>query len=143
MAKNMTEPTTEEIKDSPRLSALERDMSDMKSLMSKMVDALTRMALLEERQQTVQATTSKTAETVQNIKDQLAASELAFAKTAITPGRIESIERTVREDHIEHERNKARFQTLVWTVRTGAACFAALAAYVIWISTHLPAAIVH
>jgi hypothetical protein len=119
--------------DDNRLVTLERDMSDMKALMQKMVDAITRMALLEERQASVKETTDKILDQINDIREHQAAVELAAARGQVSPSRIEALEGAIRETHVEHERNKARFQTLVWTVRAAWIGGVAVVGVVAWL----------
>ena len=124
--------------DEARLVTLEKDVGDMKSLMSKMVDALTRMALIEERQQAMAQTNHRILEQIQDIRDHQAAVDLASARNSVSPDRVAAIELSIREDHLEHERNKARLEAVSWTIKTIWVAGAAVASAVVWVVTKVP-----
>lgn len=99
------------------IHALAQDVSEMKSLMSKMVDAISRIGLLDERQQTVTAALQKLDERTVRIEDRQREAEIARALSQAGTDRLNLIDAGFRELHIERERDKARFQTVIWMIR--------------------------
>lgn len=96
---------------------LSQDMSEMKSLMSKMVEAINRIALLDERQQAVAHALQKLDERMGRMEEKQQQAEVARALTQASADRLNLIDAGFRELHIERERDKARFATVVWMVR--------------------------
>lgn len=103
--------------DPAEFASMKQDISDVKSIMHKMADTLTRMALLEERQHGTSSVTEKILGRLEKIELALHRSEVAQASSGISNNRVEALEAGFRELHIERERDKARFQTVVWMVR--------------------------
>lgn len=99
------------------LAAMQRDISDMKSLMGRMVDALAKITVIEERQHAMAQATNKVLDRMDAIATRQHEQDLAHATTASTIGKVEAIERAFRELYVDSERHKARFDTIVWTVR--------------------------
>lgn len=96
---------------------LVNDVSDMKSLMSKIVDAINRIALLDERQQNTSAILEKLDTRMSAIESSLRAAEIHRASQEGNSSRIVVLETALREVHVERERDKARFDTAVWMIR--------------------------
>lgn len=113
----MNESMSQAIVNSREFSALKQDITDMKSLMSRMVEAMSRITVIEERQHTMAQSTSKAIERMETITERQHAYELANAESASTVGRVSRLELAFQELNVENERNKARFHTVVWTVR--------------------------
>ncbi len=113
----MSEPSSQAIVNAREFSALKQDITDMKSLMSRMVEAMSRITVIEERQHTMAQSTSKAIERMEAITERQHAYELVNAESASTVGRVGRLESVFQDLNIESERNKARFQTVVWTVR--------------------------
>jgi hypothetical protein len=99
------------------IHALAQDVSEMKSLMSKMVDAISRIGLLDERQQTVTAALQKLDDRTSRIEVRQQDAEIARAVNQQSADRLNLIDTGFRELHIERERDKARFQTVIWMIR--------------------------
>ena len=57
------------------------------------------------------------AERMEVAEEKRHAQELITAKTADLPGRVSAIEVKIHDQHIEQEKNKARFETFSWIVR--------------------------
>lgn len=96
---------------------LVNDVSDMKSLMSKIVDAINRIALLDERQQNTSAILEKLDTRMSAIEASLRSAEIRHATQEGNSSRIATLETALREVHVERERDKARFDTAVWMIR--------------------------
>lgn len=97
---------------SPPVSAddfrrLAGEVSDMKELMGQMTQALTRLALLEERQQSVTVVTGKILEQVEDIRKSQHGIELRLANYPDIQGRVQRLEEVVRDMHLEQQRDKA------------------------------------
>jgi hypothetical protein len=112
----MTAPKTP-IPDSSKLEAAVADIAEMKSLMGRMVEAIQRIALLEERQGASAQTQNKILETVEDLRQRQHEAELVSATNYDLSARVKTLESAVRDHHIEREKDKARFDTLAWTIR--------------------------
>lgn len=97
--------------------SLVRDVGEMKGLMSQMVEALTRITLLDERQQVVGAFMQKLDERMARMEHRQQEAEIANALSQQGASRLTNVEAGFREMHLDRERDKARFQTVVWMVR--------------------------
>lgn len=104
---------------------LRAEVADMKTLMGRMTDALTRLALLEERQQAVSGVTSKILEQVESIRASQHEAEIRFASYGDVVKRVERVEQAFRDLHIERERDKASLRTVAWLARGAWALIAA------------------
>lgn len=89
----------------------------MKSLMSKMVEAINHISLLNERQQVFATTIQRIDERLGRMEAKQHEADIATALQGNMTSRVESLERAVREQHVAHERDKARQQTLVWALQ--------------------------
>lgn len=96
---------------------LVHEVREMKGLMSQMVEALTRITLLDERQQVVGAFMQKLDERMARAELRQHEAEIANALVKGGASRLTSIEAGFREMHLDRERDKARFQAVVWMVR--------------------------
>jgi hypothetical protein len=103
--------------DTSKLEAAVADIAEMKSLMGRMVEAIQRIALLEERQGASAQTQNKILETVEDLRQRQHAAELASATNSDIASRVKALEGAVRDQHVEREKDKARFDTLAWTIR--------------------------
>lgn len=98
------------------LEDLKRDMTDMKSLMSRMVEAMSRITVIEERQHDLSQVTSKAMDRMEMVAEKQHAYEIISASNSSMAGRVTVMETAFRELHLEGERNKARFGTIIWLV---------------------------
>lgn len=99
------------------IHALSQDVSEMKSLMSKMVEAINKIGLLDERQQTVAQALQKLDERMARMEAKQQEADIARALNQASTDRLNLIDQGFRELHIERERDKARFQTVIWMIR--------------------------
>lgn len=97
--------------------SLSRDIGEMKGLMSQMVEAINRISLLDERQQVVSQGLSKLDERVARLEHKQQEADIARALNQASTDRLNLIDMGFRELHIERERDKARFQTVIWMIR--------------------------
>lgn len=97
-------------------SAVRQDLTDMKALMGRMVEAMSRIALIEERQNTQAAKADQHYERLESVMNKLHEHEVLAATNTGVGGRLKDVEVAVRELHVESERNKARFQAIVWLI---------------------------
>lgn len=97
--------------------SLKQDITDMKSLMSRLVETMGRITIIEERQHTLTQNTGIVLERMEGITNRQHAHEVLAATNASTVARVERVEVAFRELHIENEINKARFNTFVWMVK--------------------------
>jgi Asp-tRNA(Asn)/Glu-tRNA(Gln) amidotransferase C subunit len=100
-----------------QLTQLSTEVSEIKVVLNKVVEAISRLALFEERQDNVAKTTNKILERVERIEERQHRSDIESATNANQGERLKVLENVVKEMHIENERNKAQFQTVVWMVR--------------------------
>lgn len=99
------------------LETLTRDMSEMKELMSRLVDAVNRISILDERQNVTTTMLAKLDEKTMRMEIRQQESEIHRAVSQASQERMTAMDAVVREMHVERERDKARFQTVVWMVR--------------------------
>ena len=97
--------------------SLNRDIGEMKSLMSQMVEAISRISLLDERQQVVAQALQKLDERMARMEGKQQDADIARALSQASSDRLNLIDMGFRELHIERERDKARFQTVIWMIR--------------------------
>lgn len=102
---------------SDEFAVMKRDIGDIKSLMGKLVDVVSRFALLEERQQSTAEVTNKILERVERIENHQHQMDVRNARTSDHSERIKNLEVAFREVHIDSERHKTRMQTSVWMMR--------------------------
>jgi hypothetical protein len=102
---------------STEFNALAREVGDMKGLMSQMVDALTRITVIDERQQVVGVFMQKLDDRMARMEQRQHEAEVLNATAQGGAQRLTAIEAGFRELHIDRERDKARFQAVVWMVR--------------------------
>lgn len=99
------------------LQSLNRDIGEMKKLMSQMVEAISRISLLDERQQVVAQALQKLDERMARMESKQQDADIARALSQASSDRLNLIDMGFRELHIERERDKARFQTVIWMIR--------------------------
>lgn len=97
--------------------SLAREVGEMKGLMSQMVDALQRITVIDERQQVVGVFMQKLDDRMARMEQRQHEAEVQNASSQAGAGRLSAIESGFRELHLERERDKARFQAVVWMVR--------------------------
>lgn len=97
--------------------ALVQDVGEVKSILAKVADAINRITLLDERQQTVTAFMQKLDERMGRMEARQHEADINHAISSMSASRMEVLEKGYREMHIDRERDKARFQAVVWMVR--------------------------
>lgn len=97
--------------------SLNRDIDEMKKLMSQIVEAISRISLLDERQQVVAQALQKLDERMARMEGKQQDADIARALSQASSDRLNLIDMGFRELHIERERDKARFQTVIWMIR--------------------------
>lgn len=118
--------------DQDQLVNMQRDIQDVKSLMGRMVEAMGKIALIEERQQSMAQANTRIADRLDDIMRRQHEQDLVQAQQGDMPNRVKNIETGFRELHLDNERNKARFQTMIW-VAAGAWTFIA-GGGLLWVS---------
>lgn len=103
--------------ESTQIADVKDQLSDIRAALARMADALARLALLEERHSTTQAALAQISFRLEQMEERRHAQELVAARTEDHPARVVSIEMAIRDQHVEQEKNKARFETLSWIVR--------------------------
>jgi hypothetical protein len=101
-----------------RLARLESGMEDMKALMQRMVDAMTHLAVIDERQQAMLDNNKEVIGRLERIEVRQHQAELNAASNGDVSGRVKTLEEATRDLHIEREKDMARLQTVVWMIRT-------------------------
>lgn len=97
--------------------SLVQDVGEVKTILARVAEAINRISLLDERQQTVTAFMQKLDERMGRMESRQHEADIAHAVSRMSTSRIEAVETGFRELHIERERDKARFQAVVWMVR--------------------------
>jgi hypothetical protein len=97
---------------------LRSEFSEVKIVLNKVVEALNRLAVFEERQQNVAVLTNKILERVERIEERQHRADIDSAVNASTGNRLQAVEDCVKEMHLDTERHKASFATLKWLVAT-------------------------
>ena len=98
-------------------NSLKRDMTDMKSLMSRMVETMGRISIIEERQHNHALISEKILSRVDEVTSRQHQADIFNATNMSASSRTEVLELAVREMHVENERQKTRISTIVWMVR--------------------------
>ena len=119
MGQNSQEPVTHQ-----DLEGLQNEVSEMKGVLSKVVEALNQLALLNERQQQMQTTTDKILSRIERIENRQHKSDVENAGNTKASQRLQELEKAVLEMHIEGERHKAQVKTAMWMVRSAWAVLA-------------------
>lgn len=86
---------------------LQGEVSDIKELMGQLTTAVTRLTVLEERQQNMSGLTAKILDQVEQIRNAQHQTELRFATQGDLQSRIAALELKAREDHLEYQKDKA------------------------------------
>lgn len=107
----------EQIVTHQEFQVLVRDMNDIKGLMGKMVEALSRISVLDERTVTVNGFMQKLDERMGRMEARQHDADIARAVAQTSASRVDVLSKGFQEMHVERERDKARFQTIVWMVR--------------------------
>lgn len=97
-------------------ASLKEDMTDMKSLMSRLVETVSRITIIEERQHNQIQISEKVLARLDEVTAHQHQIDITNAANSSLATRVSTLETVVRESHIESERNKARFDTVVWLV---------------------------
>lgn len=119
--------------------ALKQDITDMKSLMSRMVEVLSRISVIEERQNQFSSTATEALKRMEEIAQRQHQHEVNNAANSTVANRVDALEVAARESYVEAERNKARFQTFTWIMRTLWVVVIAGAASFAWLIDKIPA----
>lgn len=96
---------------------LVRDVGEMKSLMSQIADAITRITVLDERQQVVTGYMQKLDDRMERMELRQHKADVDNALVQGNANRLASMEAGFREMYLDRERDKARFHAVVWMVR--------------------------
>lgn len=99
------------------LHQLRAEVTDIKIFIRQMADALTRLTILEERQQNVTATTNQILTQIDMIRGHQQAVALQTAREGDVPARFEAIDRVLSAMTIERAEEKARVGTVSNLVR--------------------------
>ena len=118
-------------------AAMQRDVADIKGLLSTMVETMQRLSLIEERQNNLGLSANKLFEQIEKIVTQQQQHQIADALNANLASRVAAIETLHRELHVENERNKTRFQTFSWLLKGAWVAGLAVASVVAWVASHI------
>lgn len=97
--------------------ALKEDIGDMKTLLQKMVDAMSRLAIIDERQAGFNETAKEILRRMHGIEDRQHKIDVEAAKNGDNTSRLSLLETSVREMHVEREKDKAKQDTMIRMVR--------------------------
>jgi hypothetical protein len=128
-----TTPQDHRTVDYYEFASLKQDIGDMKLLMARMVEAMGRITVIEERQHVQATNTSKVLERMEEVTQRLHQNEVVNAAQSSIVQRVTNMEVVFREIHIESERNKARFDAVIWMVRGLWAVTVAGGAGLVWV----------
>lgn len=101
---------------------LRADINDMKSLMGRMVEAMTHLALIDDRQKAMSALNDKLVGRLEAMEQRQNRADIAAALAGDTSGRLLIVEKAIRDSHIEMEQFKASMKTgafigkVIWAV---------------------------
>ena len=118
--------------DQAQLVNMQRDIQDVKFLMARMVEAMGKIAMIEERQHSMATANTRIADRLEEIMRRQHEQDLVHAQQGDVPGRLKNIEAGFRELHLDNERNKARVQTMMWIA--GAAWTFIAGGGLLWVS---------
>lgn len=131
-------PTNEEVQDISDLksdvASMRLDMTEVKTSINQIAAALTKLAVLEDRQSNQTALVTKTLERLETLEDKQHATELRFAAGVMSLDRIAGLERIVHDISNRLIGYEASGRTLgggvkvIWAV-VGAAVTAAVATF--------------
>lgn len=99
------------------IGSMQRDITDMKLLMGRMVEAMAKITVIEERQHAMSQATNKVLERMETIAQHQHEQDILAATNGSLGSRVAVLETAIRELHLEDVRKKARAQTLVWAGR--------------------------
>lgn len=88
-------------------ATLQNDMSDIKSLLGQMVAAMGKLAVIDERQVSFNEMHREILKRLGSIESRQHKADVEAARTGDTGSRLGSLEKSVREMHIEREKDKA------------------------------------
>lgn len=115
---------------------LKGELNDMKSLLQRMVEAMTRLAIIDERQQAQTASSQRILERLESMEARQHAADVVAAKHGDVPSRVEQLERSVREIVVDREKDKSQHQGMQRMVRWMWAGVPTLAAVAGWAAHH-------
>jgi hypothetical protein len=115
------------------LDGIHRDIRDMKSLLTSMVETMQRLSIIEERQNTMVQSSNRLFSQIESIVSQQQKLQVTDALNANMSARLSSVETAFRELHVENERNKARFSTFRWLLNGAWVAGGAVVAVLLWL----------
>jgi len=98
-------------------SSLEGQLGDIKALLGRMVDAMSKLAIIDERQAGFNDTSREILRRLSSIEERQHQADIEAAKNGDTGGRLERLENAVRDMHVEREKDKATQEGMVKMVR--------------------------
>ena len=96
---------------------LKKDMTDMKSLMARMVDTLGRIAVIEDRQQAMAQSTEKVLEKLELVVEKQHRYEVSEAESKNISARMKSAETDIKALSEKQSEAQASFKTAIWMGR--------------------------
>jgi hypothetical protein len=92
-------------------------LDTMQALMGRMVDAMQRMAIIDERQQTQTDTSKRILERLESIEDRQHRADIEAARAGDTGSRIQALEAAFKEMHNERVEEKGKQDGMVKMVK--------------------------
>lgn len=118
--------------------AMQQDIGEMKSLMGRVVDALAKFAVIEERQDQTARAHERIVGRLEAMEQRQHQADIASALARDHADRIGRLEQVAREAHVESERQKAKFGAFTWSMRAVWTAGAAVVGVVAWIFKNTP-----
>lgn len=109
--------TAEKTVSHQEFSNLISEVGEMRGLLAKIVEAINHITRLDERQQQVAGFMQKLDDRMARMESRQHEAEIVTAVSQANTSRLSNIEVGFRDLHLERERDKARFQTIVLMVR--------------------------
>jgi hypothetical protein len=96
---------------------LKKDMTDMKTLMARMVDTLSRIAVIEDRQQAMSQSTDRVLKRLEAIAEKQHQYELSNVTSHNIIGRVDRNEADIKLLNEKQSEAQASFKTAIWIGR--------------------------
>lgn len=115
-------------------SLVKQDLSDIKGVLGRMAEALTQLALLEQGQKGVVQSVNAVLDRLSGLENRQHQAELARAAAGDLQGDVKVLQGALREMTLEREKDKARIDGMLSTMRwfwAGAIAVAGAGAWII------------
>ena len=99
------------------VTVMKADLSDMKASINRIADALTKLAILEDRQSAQMTLMEKTLSRLEALEDKQHATELRFATAMVSQERLANVESKVNEMSTKITGYEASGRTIGYSVK--------------------------